>query len=114
MKSRIQYLKDSHGQLVGCLAIVVDRHSKKILHQVSVCNPVDEFDSKEARLLALTRLIEEPVKLPMPRRNCNMNTITATVMKSLAQSKSAPSRATKAAKLWLKKVEAKESKTKTK
>lgn len=101
MNTRIMFLRDAQEHPVGCVAISVDRKNHRLNYQMSVLNPSDRFDRKMARHLALGRLVEAPVSIPVKRgEELNMHDISTCVMKSIAQSK-APSRAVKAAKLWL-------------
>jgi hypothetical protein len=101
MNNRIMFLRNTDYTPCGCLAISIDRKSKKLNYQYSVLNPDDRFDRKVARQLALGRLVESPIALPLMRdMDVNMHSISIAVMKHLSKSK-APSRAVKAAKGWL-------------
>ena len=101
MKTRIQYLYNSQRRPIGCIALVVDRHNKRVNYQLSVCHPADKFDTKEARLVALTRLIEKPLRFTLPNES-NLNGIAKTLMTKLTIEKGIPTRAVKAAQAWLK------------
>lgn len=108
-KVRVMYLRDASWSPVGCVAITLDRHNKRVNYQVSVVNPVDTldpktgrrlpFDSRRARLIALERLVETPISTSI-KGGASMHDVSEKVMKHLAKS-TAPNRAVKAAKLWL-------------
>jgi hypothetical protein len=101
MNNRIMFLRDASGMPCGCLAINLDRKNRKLKYQYSVLNPADYFDRKTARVLALGRLLDSPVSVPLSRtKEVSMHEVSSTVMNHLVAS-SAPSRAVKAAKLWL-------------
>jgi len=95
------FLRDVKGQPVGCLAIGLDRKKHHAVYQLSVLNPADRFNRKMARHLALGRLMETPVSIPLQRgKDLTKHHISNVVMSHLAKSK-APTRAVKAAKQWL-------------
>lgn len=99
--NRIMYLRLANDRPVGCVAISVDKRNHRIHYQVSALNPADRFDRKVARQLALGRLVESPLPVPLPRgEEVSMHLITEVVMRHLSKS-NAPGRAIKAAKLWL-------------
>lgn len=101
MNKRIMFLRDNQYRPVGCLAINVDRKNHQLNYQFSVLNPADAFDRKTARVLALGRLLDSPISLPLGRgKAVNMHDVSHAVMTHLAQS-NAPNRAVKSAKLWL-------------
>lgn len=100
MEHRIMYLRTRSGNPVGCLAIRLNPRTQFVEYQLSVLNPLDRFDRKVARQLALGRLAETPITLRVPR-NPTMYDISVAVMRDLSHTKTAPSRAIKAAKLWL-------------
>lgn len=101
MNSRIMFLRDANYRPVGCMAISIDSRNHRLNYQYSVLNPVDKFDRKMARHLALGRLVETPITVPLPRNGeVSMHLISECVMAHLAGS-NAPSRAVKAAQLWL-------------
>ena len=99
MDHRIMYLRDSKGQPVGCVAIKVVS-DKLVTYQMSVLNPADRFNRAVARQLALGRLVA-PLTARLPYQAINMHDITEAVCVDICNDKSAPSRARKAAKLWL-------------
>jgi len=99
--NRIMFLRDASFRPVGCLAITIDSRNHRLNYQFSVLNPVDKFDRKMARHLALGRLVEAPISVPLPRNGeVSMHLISECVMVHLAES-NAPNRAVRAAKLWL-------------
>jgi hypothetical protein len=100
MEHRIMYLRNLSGNPVGCLAIRLNPRTQFVEYQLSVLNPLDRFDRKVARQLALGRLAESPLTLRVPR-NPTMYDISVAVMRDMVNSGTAPSRAVKAAKLWL-------------
>lgn len=101
MNKRIMYLRDANYFPVGCVAITLNRHKNTVEYQLSVLNPQDRFDRKVARQLALGRLVEAPVTVVLSG-HATMHEISLAVMKSIVSLNSAPSRAVKAAKTWLK------------
>lgn len=99
--TRIMYLRDNQYAPVGCVAISIDRRNHRLSYQYSVRNPIDKFDRKLARQLALGRMVEVPIHLPLVRdMETSMHMISEMVMRHLASS-NAPTRAVKAAKYWL-------------
>jgi hypothetical protein len=94
------YLRSENGHPVGCLAIQVNRSSGTATYQLSVLNPRDRFNRAVARQLALGRLLEEPLKISM-HREATMHDISEAVMKDIVSYKDAPTRAIKAARLWI-------------
>lgn len=128
--NRIMYLRQSYptvvdpmtglnktvqGNPVGCLAIRVKRERKgnfltnwlrlksatrtTVEYGVSVRHPSDKFNRRQARELATHRLNTEPVVF-VSESDLDRFEITAGVMEKI-QSSSLPTRAVKAAKLWL-------------
>lgn len=106
MNIRITYLRDLKGQPVGCLAIAPicsdGQFGHKVSYHLSVLNPTDKFDRKIAREIATGRLDKNPEchTVPVPE-NADMHMITRSVMVDIMDSKSMPTRAVKAAKLWV-------------
>jgi len=101
MSNRIMFLRDANYFPIGCLAINLDRKNRQLKYQYSVLHPSDYFDRKTARHLALGRMLDCPITIPMDRtKEVNMHDISNAVMTHLAAS-NAPTRAVKAAKLWL-------------
>jgi hypothetical protein len=106
MSERTMFLRDKSGNPVGCLAIVAFPDSNVVEYQFSVVNlDQDDFDREVARGLALGRLVEMPITVRLPARKFNMFDISRAVMKNLTRREGVPSRAIKAAKLWLKQNE---------
>lgn len=114
MKHRTMFLRDNYtlsavpgekdivaGNPVGCIAIKVHENRRSAEYQVSVLNPLDRFDRAIARQLALGRLAEAPFTVRLPS-NASMYDITLAVMSDINLDESAPSRARRAAKLWIK------------
>ncbi len=101
MSRRIMYLRSENGHPVGCLAIQLARHTGTVSYQMSVLNPRDNFNRAVARQLALGRLLEEPINLKI-NKEATMHDISEAVMKDIVKFyKSAPTRAIKAARLWV-------------
>lgn len=104
MKSgyRVMFLRDEKGQPVGCLAIGLTSKQRVVKYQVSVLNPIDRFDRKIARLVALGRLVESPFTAVLAdETDVSMHQISRDVMMHLAYNKEVPSRASRAARRWL-------------
>ncbi len=108
MKIRTIYLRDANECPVGTVVITVNRHLKRASYQMSVVHPSDTmdkigrrlpFNSDRGRLMALERLFEKPISVPI-KNGASMNYINHKVMKHIASS-NAPNRAIKSAKLWL-------------
>jgi hypothetical protein len=98
---RIMFLRGMSYAPCGCVAIKVDTRNRQLSYQFSVLNPADRFDRKMARHLALGRLLETPVTFSYARgETLTMHDISKRVLEHLVTSK-APTRAVKAAKLWL-------------
>lgn len=105
MEHRVQYLRDENGHYVGCIAIREhpasgSQHYAVVEYRLSVRNPADQFDKDVARQLALGRLTEAPYTVRV-HTHPNMHEIGEAIMKDIARDSSAPSRARRAAKLWL-------------
>lgn len=98
---RVMFLRDPSGMPVGCLAIGLTRSRKTIKYQVSVLNPVDKFDRKLARQIALGRLMESSYSAPSTNNIPDMHQISRDVMQHLSKNEDVPSRASRAAKRWL-------------
>lgn len=111
---RFMYLRDKTRRPVGCLAI--KKVADGVIHyQVSVCNSKDHFDRKEARYVAVLRLLENPLVVNSDFVNTGIG-IARVVMSDVASkstnvvSKTAsvatkstvlPRQAVKAARLWV-------------
>lgn len=100
LQYRIMYLRDRNKRPVGCIAVSIDRLRCRAEYQYSVLNPLDDFNRKVARQLALGRLIESPIVLSVSR-DANMHDISTLVLSDLERRNTAPTRAVKAAKFWL-------------
>lgn len=107
---RVMYLRDRNNHPVGCVAIKINgsfhrNASVSVEYQVSVLNPQDNFERKMARLLALGRLVESPFSVKVDNRDgeIGMHTISKAVMNEITHNLNIPTRAKKAAGLWLKK-----------
>lgn len=109
MEHRIQFLRDSKGQPVGCVAIkvkpvTVTGHAggtTLVTYQMSVLNPLDQFDRRMARHLALGRLQEAPLTTTIDHLMPTRTEISRAVMQDIKHDPSAPTRARKAARQWL-------------
>lgn len=104
MQHRIQYLRDENGQNVGAVALQVrdvgDLYWTLVEYQISVVNPLDRFDRELARRLAIGRMVEAPFAVRVPI-NPTMFEISRAVMRDIAADSQAPSRARRAARVWL-------------
>lgn len=107
MSRRIMFLRSSNGHPVGCIAISISKRKNlnSIQYQLSVLNPQDKFNRALARQIAIGRLMENPLHIVIDK-NANMHDISLAVMNhitSIGKGKF-PTRAVKAAKLWLSKI----------
>lgn len=103
MEHRVQYLRNSKGQPVGCVAIKLHQTGKAIntvTYQVSVLNPEDQFNRQVARQLALGRMVEKPCSVAV-KRSASKFDITTAVFGQIQHDTSMPARARKATKMWL-------------
>ena len=103
MEHRVQYLRNSKGQPVGCVAIKLHQTGKAtntVTYQVSVLNPDDQFNREVARQLALGRMVEKPCSVAVKRAASKFE-ITTAVFDQIQHDTRMPSRARKAAKMWL-------------
>lgn len=103
IRRQITFLRDAKGQPVGCIAYSVRSDKTKIQYQVSVLNPVDRFERPLARQIALGRLIEKPITFVNNNSKAGNLQILSYLMRQIADNMDLPSRARKAANLWLKK-----------
>jgi hypothetical protein len=113
---RYVYLRDKEMFPIGCVAIKLNREIGYLEYQVSTVNPVDRkhpitgkslpFNRSVAKHLALGRLIEGGLCVRMSP-TANMNQVSTLVMTDLStmyhptHKGDIPTRAIKAAKLWL-------------
>lgn len=108
MEHRIQFLRDSKGQPIGCVAIKIKTAVGRtagvtlVTYQMSVLNPLDKFDRRMARHLALGRLEEAPLTTTIDHTSPSRTEISKAVMEDIKSDPLAPSRARKAARQWLK------------
>lgn len=102
MKSsrRIMYLRDEHFFPIGCVAISLSKNRSTVRYQVSVLNPVDQFERGLARHIALGRLLENPIRITGFDGQQDGFEVTMAVMESIECS-NLPNRARKAARRWL-------------
>jgi hypothetical protein len=102
MKSnrRIMYLRDSKNQPVGCIAISISKDRRSVQYQLSVLNPADRFERSLARHITLGRLVEKPIRLQLSKDASN-HVVSELVMTDISELTDTPSRARKAAKLWI-------------
>lgn len=106
MTERTMFLRDKSGNPVGCLAIVIVPNSDQVKYNFSVANlDQDVFERDTARSMAIGRVVTSPLTVRLPKKNFNMFDISRAVMKNLSRREGTPSRAVKAAKLWLKQNE---------
>ena len=94
------YLRDRKSTPIGCIAIDESR-TGIVSFQYSVLNPIDVFERKIARYLALGKLIEMPINLQVSR-TASRHEVSRLIMADIANNSQGPSRARRAAKLWLK------------
>lgn len=112
---RFMYLRDAKQNPIGCLAINIDRFSGKITYGLSVLNPLDKFNRVLARKIAAERLAIKPfTAIFQCLTQLSMHDISRLVMEHILHNKNmtynkfaqlslcTPTRARKAAKLWLK------------
>lgn len=102
MSKRVMFLRSPNGHPVGCIAIALNKATSTVQYQVSVLNPSDQFNRAIARQLAIGRLVENPITITV-RQDANRDEISFAIMEHIVLSGNdrLPSRAVKAAKLWL-------------
>lgn len=102
MSRRVMFLRSPNGHPVGCIAISLDKKNCTVQYQLSVLNPSDQFDRSIARQLAIGRLVENPITISV-RSDANRDEISFAIMEHIVLTgrNVLPSRAVKAAKLWL-------------
>jgi hypothetical protein len=69
-------------------------------YRLSVLNPEDTFDKDVARQLALGRMVEAPYTV-RTAAHPNLHEVSSAIMKDIIRDIGAPTRAKRAAKLWL-------------
>lgn len=86
-KSRNGQEQMLRGNLVGCLAVEVNRKSNTIKYGFSVCSPIDIFDKSRARQIASIRLEKKPnvIDIEVPESS---HDITQAIMNHLSESNS--------------------------
>jgi hypothetical protein len=89
------------GEPVGCVAFTLD--GDVLNFGVSVQHPSDAFDVKKAKGLALQRLIKAPNPSTFKSETdpVDSNVVIHHVMTLLVSTSGLPTRARKAAKMWL-------------
>jgi hypothetical protein len=96
---RIMYLRDRKGAPIGCIAI--DESVPGVIgFQYSVLNPLDEFRRDVARQIAIGRLVTRPIKINVPA-NISRHEGAIRIMSEITKTVACPSRARRAAQLWL-------------
>ncbi len=103
---RFIYLRNNYNYKeksapIGCVAISLTDKKSRVIYQMSVCNPADDFNRAQARQLALGRLIESPKVSLITAMHPTMHDITRAVMLSIEIDKTVPTRAQRAASAWL-------------
>ena len=101
MDYRVMFLRSEQGRPVGCLAIKLNRKARTLEYGVSVLNPADKFDRKVARQLAIGRMTETPTTIGPVLYDLSMHEISRVVMLTISMDRTMPTRAVKAARLWL-------------
>lgn len=110
---RTLYLRDDRGFPVACVSMKLDRHSSKVSYGMSVLNPKDNFDRGVARHLSLGRLVDMPNVVSVPQ-NSNTHEVSFAIVRDIishSKNGTVPTRAAKAAKLWLKAAKQKKNKS---
>lgn len=99
---RIMFLRDKNRQPVGCLAFVIDADNH-IVYGMSVLNPKDKFNRTIARDVAMLRMnmFERSRFIPFHAAPYTMHEVSEALMQDLLINPRAPTRARKAAQLWL-------------
>jgi hypothetical protein len=94
---RFFYLRDVNGHKIGCLASQLDRLSNTVKFAISVCNPLDTFNSLHARELAAGRLAMGTYDTVI----VDKNHVKYDILAAISASPSYPQRARVAARVWL-------------
>jgi hypothetical protein len=97
---RITYLRDKNNHPVGCVAFIFNRNIGCVDYNYSVLNPLDIFDRKMARQLAIGRLAEAPRNIRI-NSNSNLHEVSRAIMRDMTTWSIVPTRAYKAAKEWI-------------
>lgn len=99
-------------QPIGCVVINVDRSKRRAEYQMAVLNPKDrdpktgralKFDRKEGQRLAMERLLNNPTTVRLPAE-ATQHDITMAVLRDVIDSGTAPARAVKFAKAWVREI----------
>ena len=104
---RFMFLRNKAGSPVGCIAVdgpIQQGNTYVLPYGLSVLNPLDKFDRALARNIAVGRLNNSTTQRTgqvYDIKQPNMHTISKAVMRDLLINPHAPSRARKAARLWL-------------
>lgn len=108
MSCKIIYLRAPNGHPVGCVAMSYDRANRVVSYQASFLNPRDKFDRYVARNIAVGRLATKARQAEIVgyshllSSDITTHDITKVVMIEISSMMDGvPSRAVKAAKLWL-------------
>lgn len=102
-KHRVVYLRDSKRNPIGCIATQLHQDENanfSVSYQYSVVNPKDQFKRDVARNVASIRLDKKPYSVALPSKPSN-HEVLREIMKALFADSHTPSRARKAARLWL-------------
>ena len=94
---RIMFLRGSNNHPVGCIAMRLGGNS--VAYQVSTLNPVDKFNRRVARQLALGRLLESPFLIQA--NASNIHETVRSVMQDISRNKSVSNRARICAARWI-------------
>jgi hypothetical protein len=96
---RFFYLRDENGHPIGRLASELDKATNTIKYAVSVCNPIDNFNKKQAQALAAGRIaMGDCYQFKLPETKGKTKQF---MMEGIASKSEYPHRARNAAKLWL-------------
>ena len=98
-KFRWFYLKDKNGKYVGCVASVP--HEDTVAYSTSTLNPVDQWNRKTARSVAIGRLIHEIYEEKTYRSVTAGGDVKKTIMEEIATCVDLPTRLKEAARYWL-------------
>lgn len=104
---RVMFLREENGQACGCVIIELVKHSDAsndlatVYYAVSVLNPQDRFDRALSRQLTIGRLVETPYAILNVSNEVKIHDITRLVMEDIKTNTKLPTRARKAARIWL-------------
>jgi hypothetical protein len=97
---RIMYLRSVSGTPVGCVAMRLDRKRNEVEFAVSSLNPRDNFERSVGRQLAIGRLAEHPMRVPVPPC-ASAHAVTRAVVAVVANMSSVSSRVRAGARRWM-------------